>query len=133
MKSKLSTLLFIFLFFITLTANSWSDDPNSLTYLNDGKSPSPLTYFDSVSKIVFYVESDGRHVTAIDYKGHILWHRNVFKEALQSGSLTAYNVTKPYIIAIRKDTSQKLTIGYDSGEWFLLNSTTGDSMFLGVN
>lgn len=38
----------------------------------------PFAYFDPNSGITFYVESDGRHLAAIDKNGKVLWVRNPF-------------------------------------------------------
>ena len=41
----------------------------------------PYTFRDADSGIVFYVESDGRHVSAISPEGKILWSRDPFLDA----------------------------------------------------
>jgi hypothetical protein len=53
----------------------------------------PAAYRDAPSGIVFYVESDGRHLAAIDAKGRLLWVRNPFVEA----NLCPYRSAHPYI------------------------------------
>jgi hypothetical protein len=53
----------------------------------------PSTYRDPESGTVFYVESDGRHVAAIDRNGKLLWVRNPFVE----GGLCPYRSAHPYI------------------------------------
>src|SRR5262249_36881652 len=56
----------------------------------------PQTYKDAASGLLFYVESDGRHVTAINSEGKILWTRNPFEDA----RLTPYRNPFPRIIYI---------------------------------
>src|SRR4051812_12323564 len=41
----------------------------------------PTTFKDADSGIVFYVESDGRHVSAISPDGKILWSRDPFLDS----------------------------------------------------
>ena len=53
----------------------------------------PSAYRDPESGTVFYVESDGRHVAAIDRNGKLLWVRNPFVE----GGLCPYRSAHPYI------------------------------------
>jgi hypothetical protein len=40
----------------------------------------PKAYKDARTSISFYVESDGRHVAAIDPEGTLLWVRNPFED-----------------------------------------------------
>ena len=47
---------------------------------NTSKTDAPLSYKDAGSGITIIVESDRRHVSAINPAGKILWHRNVVKE-----------------------------------------------------
>jgi len=44
-------------------------------------SAKPFTFKDPRSYISFYVESDGRHLAAIDAVGKLLWVRNPFVDA----------------------------------------------------
>lgn len=53
----------------------------------------PSVYHDAESGITFYVESDGRHVTAIDASGKIVWTRNPFVDA----NMCPYRSAHPYI------------------------------------
>jgi hypothetical protein len=41
----------------------------------------PFTYKDPRTSIVLYVETDGKHVAAIDAEGKLLWVRSPLKEA----------------------------------------------------
>ena len=41
----------------------------------------PLSYEDPGTSITFYVESDGRHLAAMDSQGNLLWVRNPWEDA----------------------------------------------------
>jgi hypothetical protein len=56
----------------------------------------PHTFKDPDSGIVYYVESDGRHVTAINPEGKILWSRDPFADA----KLDFYRTKTPRIVSI---------------------------------
>jgi hypothetical protein len=56
----------------------------------------PQTYRDPESGIVFYVESDGRHLAAIDGNGKLLWVRNPFVD----NNMCPYRSAHPYISKI---------------------------------
>lgn len=98
----------------------------------------PHTYKDADSGIVFYVESDGRHVTAINPDGHILWSRDPFADA----HLEFYRTTTPRIIYIDKmdkarggmlkgKSGKYLAIRFNSSQAGILDVTTGDFTFMG--
>lgn len=53
----------------------------------------PLPYRDSITGITVYVESDGRHVAAIDGRGSLLWVRDPFVES----NMCPYRSAHPYI------------------------------------
>lgn len=53
----------------------------------------PFTYRDAKSGITFYVESDGRHLAAIDKSGKVLWVRNPFV----NDDMCPYRSAHPYI------------------------------------
>lgn len=53
----------------------------------------PSTYRDPESGIIFYFESDGRHLAAIDRTGKLLWVRNPFVDS----DLCPYRSAHPYI------------------------------------
>jgi hypothetical protein len=44
------------------------------------KMDAPMAYREAGSGIVIYVESDRRHVAALDSTGKLLWHRDVVNE-----------------------------------------------------
>jgi hypothetical protein len=56
----------------------------------------PIAYKDSRTVISFYVESDGRHVAAIDPDGNLLWVRNPFEDQ----KLCPYRNARPVISSL---------------------------------
>lgn len=60
--------------------------------------PLPHIYKEAASGILFYVESDGRHVTAINPDGKILWSSDPFADA----HLEFYRTKTPRIVYIGK-------------------------------
>jgi hypothetical protein len=56
--------------------------------------PEPVfAHHDVQTRITFYVESDGRHLTAIDADGKVLWVRNPFVDS----NMCPYRSAHPYI------------------------------------
>src|SRR5689334_19888463 len=60
--------------------------------------PGPQAYRDPSVPVVYYVESDGRHVSAIGLDGKVLWNRDPFEDA----GVKPYRVPKPLIVFIGK-------------------------------
>jgi hypothetical protein len=58
-----------------------------------GLEDSQLTYKDPASAIMIYVESDRRHIAAIDSTGKILWHKNLVVETGNTPSI--YSLSQP--------------------------------------
>ena len=102
----------------------------------------PYTYFhgagtfrDKESGITFYVESDGRHLAALDSKGRILWLRDPFSE----GKLEPYRSKHPVIVGmgpptetmVGKRKGRYLGIVFDSTQAGILSFETGEFTFLG--
>jgi hypothetical protein len=56
----------------------------------------PQTYRDPETGMTFYVESDGRHLTAIDPNGKLLWVRNPFVD----NNMCPYRSAHPYIFKL---------------------------------
>jgi hypothetical protein len=80
----------------------------------------PLIYKSGESGILFYVESDGRHVSAIDPEGKILWCRDPFIDA----GLKPYRVEKPLIVRIGTPAewmSESLAGPGKKGEFVVIN------------
>jgi hypothetical protein len=99
------------------------------------RSASPVAYADAALKTVFYVESDGRHLSAITFEGKILWTRNPFVDA----KLEPYRYPEPRIIAVGPSQGlvkpdPKVTfiaIRFNSSQFGVVDTRTGDFTFLG--
>lgn len=99
----------------------------------------PLSYRDRASGIVFYVESDRRHVTAIDPAGKVLWIRFPFLDA----KLPPYREDNPPIVSIGAPVSwmvegprgrrigRFVAIEFSTTQFGLMNFETGEFLFMG--
>jgi hypothetical protein len=100
----------------------------------------PLIYKSAKSGILFYVESDGRHISAIDPEGKILWCRDPFVDA----GLKPYRVAKPLIVQIgpphdwmiklmakRGKKGELILINFSSSQAGVLDAGSGDFTFMG--
>jgi hypothetical protein len=56
----------------------------------------PVAYVDKKLGIVVYAESDGKHLSAIDFEGRVMWTRSPFSDA----HLKPYRVAEPRIVHI---------------------------------
>ena len=56
----------------------------------------PVAYVDKKSRLVLYAETDGKHLSAIDSEGRVLWTRSPFADA----HLKPYRVAEPRIIQV---------------------------------
>lgn len=108
--------------------------PSNFARNNDGVTPQPLAFQDSVTGNIIYVESDGRHVSAISPGGKILWTRDPFADA----HLQPYRFRRPIIIwvgrfwfGLGKNREQKLGITFNSSQFGTLDDMTGDFQFCG--
>ena len=106
------------------------------TYVNSAKTfCGPLTYKDPHTNVVYYVESDGRHVSAIRDDGTILWNRNPFDDA----GLEPYRVENPKIACItaplewmtKRREGHFISISFDSSQGGIINTENGEFLFLG--
>jgi hypothetical protein len=101
--------------------------------------PGPQSYRDADSGIIFYVESDGRHVAAIGQDGKLLWHRDPFADA----RLEYYRTRQPRIVRLGqpqkwmveamtgKGSGKFVCISYNSSQAGVLDMKTGDFTFMG--
>ena len=99
----------------------------------------PQAYKDADSGVVFYVESDGRHVSAISPDGRILWCRDPFADS----HLEFYRTMTLHIIYIGKASPRAETylatngipkiigITYDLSQFGEVDTKTGDFKFGG--
>ena len=105
------------------------------------KAGNPRTFKDDRTGVLFYVESDGQHVTAINGGGTILWHRDPFVDA---GLKPYWRTAWPVIDSIGKTSDKRvetmkergkkgpfIELGYNSSQFGLLDVTTGEFTFLG--
>ncbi len=94
---------------------------------NDDESIKPLTFLNTNSHVLYYVESDGRHVAAIAKDGKLLWHRNPFVDA----KLEPYRYSKPVIRSISSPGGSRISIVFNSSQFGSLDPKTGDFRFGG--
>ncbi len=101
----------------------------------------PRTFKDDRTGVLFYVESDGQHVAAINGGGAILWHQDPFVEA----GLKPYRTKERPVISYIGKASDKqveslkamgkkgpfIGLGYNSSQYGLLDVTTGVFTFYG--
>jgi hypothetical protein len=106
----------------------------------DGYRPfrGPVAYVDGATKTILYVETDGRHVSAISLEGKVLWTRDPSADA----HLKPYRVGNPKIIRIEKPLPWMLgprpdpkrhfvAIGFDSTQTGVIDVGTGAFSFVG--
>ena len=83
----------------------------------------PLAFKDPDSLISLYVESDGRHMAAIDPDGKLLWVRNPFEDR----HLCPYRSPRPVISHLSAAKSEKhVIVQFDSSQSGVIDETTGD-------
>jgi len=88
----------------------------------------PLTFVDDKTGFTFYVEADGRHVTAMSPTGTILWRR----DPLSDSNLGARQVTRAVIRAIGRDLLRgDIEITFDKASFGAIDPATGNFLFLG--
>jgi hypothetical protein len=56
----------------------------------------PVAYVDKNLHVLVYAETDGKHLSAIDFDGRILWTRSPFADA----RLKPYRVADPRIVQL---------------------------------
>ncbi len=107
-----------------------NDTSGSNWTVNGGSVPIalPYVYKDEDSGTVYYVETDGRHVSAIGSDGKILWSRDPFADA----HLPLYRTKAPRIVFFKRE-KDCLAIAYNSTQSGTLNIKTGDFTFEGQN
>jgi hypothetical protein len=106
-----------------------------------------MTYRDPRTSILFYVESDGRHLGAIDLNGRLLWVRNPYED---KPAFCQYRTPRPIIGFIGpaelsanmagiltswggQPDHTFLEIKFDSSQFGILDETTGDFFPEGQN
>ncbi len=105
--------------------------PNTVRWrINDDETVEPKALIDAKTRITYYLESDGRHVSAIDPDGKILWHRDPFNDA----NLWPYRLSKPVITYFKfaeKVTKPAIAINFNSSQFGVIDLTTGSFQFRG--
>jgi hypothetical protein len=89
----------------------------------------PFAYKDADSGLILFVERDGRHVTAINPDGKILWSRDPFADA----HLEFYRTKTPRIAYIgpSRRGGFGISIAFDSSQFGRLDIKTGTFSFEG--
>jgi len=91
---------------------------------SDHKKTVPITFFDAATRTTIYVESDGRHIAAIDSMGQVRWLRDPFAEK----HLCAYRVSRPVIVSIEpsQGSPNEVVVRYDSSQFGTLRKDSGE-------
>jgi hypothetical protein len=96
-------------------------------------------YKDADSGVIFYVESDGRHLAAISPDGKVLWNRDPFSDS----HLEPYRTNQPKIVWVgqaqkweleaisTKGSGKFISIDYNSSQFGVVDIKTGDFTFMG--
>ena len=97
--------------------------------INDTQTVEPKLLVDPKTRISYYLESDGRHVSAISPDGKILWHRDPFNDA----GLWPYRVSKPVItnFNLARDAKQGIAIVFNSSQFGWMDFAKGSFEFGG--
>ncbi|HEV7404429.1 MAG TPA: hypothetical protein VGO11_15925 [Chthoniobacteraceae bacterium] len=93
----------------------------------------PKALVHPTTHVVYYLESDGRTVSAISPEGKILWHRDPLRDAGVGPYRYAKPVINGFIFADKTPEPKALSIGYNSSQFGLLDLATGDFRFQGQN
>jgi hypothetical protein len=95
----------------------------------------PVAYADKTLQVVFYAETDGRHLSAITFDGKVLWTRSPFVDA----KLKPYRMAEPRIVRIGRPLPWMIkgakgsfvAISFESTQFGLVDVKSGDFTFLG--
>jgi hypothetical protein len=96
-----------------------------------------LIYQDAATKVIIYVETDGRHVAAISPDGKLLWRKDPFVDA----KMQPYRLARPTISSIGpaasilggSTASGQFAIHFTSSQMGLMSLATGQFRFMGQN
>jgi hypothetical protein len=109
----------------------------------------PVAYADRATETLFYVESDGRHVSAVRFDGHVLWTRDLHSDAqrvlwsreqsddeAELDRLFRDDVRDRKIVSIEPTEPQDqakvcLSITFSSGDFGVIDATSGRFIWLG--
>jgi len=97
----------------------------------------PVAYVDKKSRLVLYAETDGKHLSAIDSEGRVLWTRSPFADA----HLKPYRVAEPRIIQVYAPLPWMLQVAkgrgtfaaleFESTQFGLVDLKSGEFLSLG--
>ena len=106
----------------------------------------PLAFKDPRTLITFYVETDGRHLSAIDAEGKLLWVHNPFEEDKEQ---CEYRTPHPVIVRIEifekpeslilykrpqlDPTHKFIMLYFDSSQTGIVDEETGKYIWLAQN
>ena len=107
----------------------------------------PLAFKDPRTLISFYVESDGRHLAAIDPNGTLLWVRNPYEDLPGAcpyrtprpviGRIEVVEITPIYASELQRrganPSHQFIAITFDSSQFGVVDETNGDYLPEGQN
>jgi hypothetical protein len=112
--------------------------------LGQGRPGASLSYQDSQTNIVLNVEGDGRHLTAVNSGGQLLWRRDPFVDR----NLCPYRTARPIVVYVgplrwsgdEADVLRRLKISthlveirFDSSQFGVVDINNGDFFFAGQN
>jgi hypothetical protein len=99
--------------------------------INDDETVTPKVLVEPTTHVIYYLESDGRHVTAMAADGSILWHRDPFNDA----ALRPYRVSKPVVVyfafSTREPKTPAIAINFNSSQFGIMDCATGNFHFSG--
>jgi len=97
----------------------------------------PTAYVDKKLGVVIYAESDGKHLSAIDLEGRVLWTRSPFSDA----HLKPYRVAEPRIVHVyaplpwmregAKKTDTFIALEFESTQFGVVDLKSGKFFSLG--
>ena len=100
----------------------------------------PKVLVDPQIRIIYYLESDGRHISTISPEGKLLWSRDPFVDA----KLTPYRLKRPLICYFNfidparwkipskfGAADDSIAVNFNSSQFGVIKKETGDFTFLG--
>ena len=109
----------------------------------------PAAYADRATETLFYVESDGRHVSAVRFDGHVLWTRDLYSDVKRvawtseasddvteldriiHGDIKDRKIVSVTRAAPRDRAKVYLLITFTSADFGVIDATSGELVSLG--
>ena len=109
----------------------------------------PVAHADRATETLFYVESDGRHVSAVRFDGNVLWTRDLYSDVkrvvwsreesddeAELDRLFRGDVRDRKIVSIERAQAHGqakvcLSITFTSGDFGVIDATSGTFIWLG--